>query len=318
MIEISIIIPVYNSEKYISKCLDSIISQENSPFIEVILIDDGSTDRTPLIIKSYFKKYSFIKLISQSNQKQSVARNNGLKIASGKYVMFIDSDDYLESNMLSTMYEQMKVNQTDLCVCGIRKIYNNRHETEIKSCLQNSEDEIADYLVKHQEMDVGLWNKLFKLDIILENEIQFENGNFFEDTLFVFKYLCHVKQGITFIEIPLYNLLKREESTTTTYNKNIEIYAVKLLNKLESYLLEKQLERYLPLLIVLESRLLIHIIHHNLKFNTIDKNRKIKGILQQISIKTLLKLPIKYGISVLLLKLSPSIYEQLYLSKKGV
>jgi len=316
--QISIIIPVYNSEKFIAKCLDSIINQLHCPLIEIILIDDGSKDNTPDIIKGYSKKYSFIKVITQENQKQSAARNNGLKHATGKYVMFIDSDDYLEKTMLSDMYNLIEMEKTDLCICGIKKIFNSRVELEIESCLKKSGNHIGDFLTKHKEMDVGLWNKIFKLDIIQKNNLNFENGNFFEDTLFVFKYLCNISQGISFLEKPLYNLLKREESTTTTYNPSIEYYAIKLNSKVREYIKIKQLDKYIGYLPVLQIRNMIHIIHHNMKFNNENREEKIKEILAEIDYKFIFTLPLKYKLALVFLKSSPNLYERLYLRKKNV
>ena len=100
MPKVSVIVPVYNVEKYLNKCLDSLINQTFNDF-EIIIINDGSPDDSKQIIEKYKSKYNdFIKVINQSNQGLSASRNNGLKIASGAYIMFADSDDYLELNML--------------------------------------------------------------------------------------------------------------------------------------------------------------------------------------------------------------------------
>ncbi|GEB77518.1 glycosyl transferase [Sporolactobacillus inulinus] len=284
----------------------------------MIIVDDGSIDGTLSILQKYAEKYDFIKVKTQENQKQSAARNNGLKQASGKYILFVDSDDYLEENMLSEMYKTIENDRTDLCICGIKKIFHNRTEVEIRSCLQNSTDCIADYLVHHQEMDVGVWNKLFKKDILIDNNIQFENENFFEDTLFVFKYLCNITHNISFIEKPLYNLIKRENSTTTNYSPDIEIYSGLLIGKIKAYLTKKELESYESYVDVVEIRNLIHIVHHNIKFNRINKKEKINMLLSNISFKMLIKMPSKYKIALLLMKFSPTLYEKFYLRKKNI
>ncbi|WP_379970613.1 glycosyltransferase family 2 protein [Ectobacillus sp. sgz5001026] len=313
---ISIIIPVYNSESYIGRCLDRILTKANSDLFEIIAIDDGSTDQTPVILQKYAEEYDFVTVLTQPNMKQSAARNNGLRHATGTYVMFMDSDDYAEEDMLATMHNLIEREQSDLCICGIRKVFLNRTELETRSCLMDSQDYLADFLTKHQEMDVGLWNKVFLRSIIEEHQLVFENGNFFEDTLFVFKYLCHIQKGISFIEKPLYNLVKREESTTTTYNPEIEFYASALYQKMKEYLSENQLVRYEDELSVLEVRNIIHIIHHNIKFN---KNHitKIKSLLSDINYNLLFRLPTKYRIALLLLKLNPVFYEKMYTYKKS-
>ncbi|GGL50609.1 glycosyltransferase family 2 protein [Sporolactobacillus putidus] len=318
MKQISIIIPVYNSEHLIAGCLDSIIHQEKRPPIEIILVNDGSTDGTLAVLEKYEKEYDFIKVVTQENQKQSAARNNGLKQASGKYVMFFDSDDYLEDGMLSAMYDTIEADKSDLCICGIKKIFPDRTETETESCLKNSSDPIADFLTHHREMDVGLWNKIFRLDKIRQNGLVFENGNFFEDTLFVFKYICNISEGISFVERPLYNLFKRENSTTTKYNADIEIYSGRLVRKIKEYLREKGLEEDSPYVDVLETRNLIHIVHHNLKFNQTNKDEKIRQLLSGVNLQTFRYMSNKYRIALLLMKISPSLYEKIYLRKKNV
>ncbi|QAA21556.1 glycosyltransferase family 2 protein [Sporolactobacillus terrae] len=318
MASISIIIPAYNAAKQISKCLDSIIFQTNRPDIEVIVVDDGSTDSTLSILNRYAKQYKYITVYQQKNQKQSAARNNGLKRANGKYIMFFDSDDFLEDNMLSSMYQAIEKGKNDLCICGIKKIFNNRIELETKSCLKNSSDYLADYLTHHKEMDVGLWNKIFKKDIIDEYNLILENGNFFEDTLFVFKYLCHVRSEIVFIEKPLYNLMKRENTTTTKYTPEIEYFSCLLVRKISSYLNKMHLKNYQDYLNTLFTRNIIHVIHHNMKFNQVDKEKNISRLVSEINLKSFKYLPRNYKIALLALKINWSLYEKFYSRKKGI
>lgn len=315
MCQVSVIIPVYNSEKYITRCLDSVINQKKAPSIEIIIIDDGSTDSTPNILQEYKKKYRFIKVLTQKNQKQSVARNNGLSAASGKYILFVDSDDYLDATMISSMYNAIELEKTDLCVCGIEKIFNNRTEQEITCCFEKSERIIADYLTKQREMDVGLWNKLFKRSLIEEHHLAFENGNFFEDTLFVFKYLCNISQNISFIERPLYHLVKREESTTTSFSPEIEEYSLKLIAKTRAYLHEKELDEYERYISIFETRCLIHIIHHHIKYNNQNKVEKMRELLSKLDNKSIGYLPLKYKLAVIFLKINPMMYSKVYRQK---
>ena len=115
--KISIIVPIYNVEKYLPKCIDSIINQtlEN---IEIILVNDGSTDSCAEIIESYANKDNRIKVIHKKNGGQSSARNMGLDIAKGEYIGFVDSDDWLHYDMYENMYKSIKKVNSDLCVCG--------------------------------------------------------------------------------------------------------------------------------------------------------------------------------------------------------
>ncbi len=316
MPDISVIIPAYNTEKYIAKCLDSILAQEINN-MEVIVIDDGSTDNTYQIVKQYSCKYPEIKLFKQKNLKISAARNNGLKKASGKYVIFIDSDDYLEKNMFKQMYTRIEEDNSDLCICGINKLFTNRKEIEVESCLKNSDDIIADYLIKHKEMDVGIWNKMFRKKIIDNNNICFENGHFFEDTLFVFKYICHINK-ISFIEKPLYNLLKRGDSVSTSYRPEIVKHAENLYEKVHEYLRMINKEDYYRYIYYLKVRTKMHLIHHNIKYNKKNMQQKVGGLIRDISLKGLTKFPYKYAAAILLLKTLPKLYINFYQNRKSL
>lgn len=295
------------------------MKQKNTPSYEIILVDDGSTDHTPVILQKLKEKYSFIKVITQQNLKQSAARNNGLDNAKGKYVMFIDSDDTVDEKMLSLLYKSIEKEKTDLSICGIQKVFSNRTEDETVSCLKNSKNYLADYLTKNQEMDVGLWNKLFKRKIIEKNQLRFENGNFFEDTIFVFKYLCNITHGISFIEEPLYFLTKREKSTTTSFNPDIEKYGLLVNQKMKDYIYRKGFQGYERYLSVHEMRIIIHLIHHHLKFNTVNKHGAVKELLSRVRLtQDTFLLPFKYQMALILLKVFPQVYEKMYLSKKSI
>ncbi len=121
-ITISVVVPVYNVEKYISHCLDSIIKQKGD--FEIIIVDDGSTDSTPKIIKEYAQKHSNIKLITQKNQGVSSARNRGLKASSSKYITFVDSDDWLEPNAFSKAIDILKKDKPDILVASHFDVYD--------------------------------------------------------------------------------------------------------------------------------------------------------------------------------------------------
>ena len=112
MIDLSIIIPAYNCEKTISRCLDSLVNQNVSK--EIIVVNDGSTDGTLDILNKYANNYDFIKVITQENQGQSVARNHGLKIASGKYCFFCDSDDYIDKNLFDKLLPYINKNKVHI------------------------------------------------------------------------------------------------------------------------------------------------------------------------------------------------------------
>ena len=113
---ISIIIPVYNSENYLKKCIDSVLSQTYKD-IEVIIVNDGSKDNSDKICKNYADQDSRIKYYSQKNSGVSVTRNNGIKYSSGAYIAFLDSDDYIESNFCEIMLRELEKESSDMCIC---------------------------------------------------------------------------------------------------------------------------------------------------------------------------------------------------------
>ena len=122
MAKVSIIVPVYNAQKYLSQCLDSLLNQTLKE-TEIICVDDGSADDSVDIINQYSSKDRRVKLIRQKNSYAGVARNNGLKQAAGEYVVFVDADDFFERDMLRSMYAQAKKDNAEICLCSGR-IFN--------------------------------------------------------------------------------------------------------------------------------------------------------------------------------------------------
>ena len=164
--KISLIIPVYNSEKYLSKCLDSIINQTFSlKNIEVIIINDGSTDNSEKIIMRYEKKLNII-YKKQKNEGQSSARNKGIKLAKGKYLTFIDSDDYIDKKMLSIMYKEADNNNLDIITCDLAKVKGNSI-IHIKDRISN--DETRNFILTK----TGPCNMLIKKEIIDKYNFKF-------------------------------------------------------------------------------------------------------------------------------------------------
>ena len=125
MDKISIILPVYNVEKYVEKCLNSIKNQDYKNF-EAIIVDDGSKDKSVEIIEAFIKKDDRFKLYHKENGGLSDARNFGMNFVTGKFVIFIDSDDYIENKMLTTLYENITKEKADVSICGIYNIYINK------------------------------------------------------------------------------------------------------------------------------------------------------------------------------------------------
>jgi len=166
MHKVSIIVPVYNMEKYLRKCLDSLINQtyEN---IEIIIINDGSTDNSDEIINEYAKKHNNIVYYSKENEGVSLTRNRGLDLATGEYIMFVDSDDYVSSDIVETLINLAVNNDLDIVTSDIIKFYTDGTEEYFKTNKEFSVDEVKNYIIG----DSGPCAKLFKKEII--NKIRF-------------------------------------------------------------------------------------------------------------------------------------------------
>ena len=131
MIDVSVIVPVYNTEKYLEKCLDSIVNQTFNNY-EIIIINDGSPDNSETIIQEYLKKYpQKIKYYKKENGGLSEARNMGILKSSGKYLMFVDSDDYISEDMIEKLYNCIETQDSDMAICNMIKIDSKNNSTKI-------------------------------------------------------------------------------------------------------------------------------------------------------------------------------------------
>lgn len=324
-LDLSIIIPMYNAQDTIKECIDSIELQDTEFKFEIIVVDDGSTDNSVNLLRNLIFDFNNIFLIQQKNSKQSVARNNGLKKAQGKYVMFFDCDDTIEPNMLNKMINLMNENN-QLVMCGIKKIFNNKVIIENQSVLGRSsskEDLIIKYLTKNKEFDVGLWDKIFKLDIIKNNKLIFENGNFFEDSLFILKYLyfCDLDK-IKFINDQFYDLYKRSgKSTTTKFDSNVDLLANQYVYRVDTFLKSTNLRMSKYVFDAFKIRIYMYLVHHHIKYDSSWDARKQIKKLSFIKGYSLFKVCIyidrSYFFAFILARYFPIIYIFLYQTKYG-
>lgn len=196
---ISIIVPVYNVELYLEECIGSILKQtyEN---IEILLIDDGSTDNSPQICDSYAKKDTRIKVIHKENGGQALARNVGIKNAQGSYYMFIDSDDYIDAYMVEKLYKALKQSDSDMAMCNIKYIYENIPETQldvspIKDEVLSSEEAINKLFSEKYWYYIGACNKLHKRK--LWDNFEFPEGYIHEDEAVIHRIFKKCKRIVT-------------------------------------------------------------------------------------------------------------------------
>ncbi|MGH4052351.1 MAG: glycosyltransferase family 2 protein [Clostridium sp.] len=200
MPEISIIVPVYNGEKYINKCIEMIINQTFKDF-ELIIIDDGSTDKSADMCNEYARKDTRIKVISKKNQGTWAARNRGIDESIGKYIIFFDCDDWYEDDLLKEMYETIKGKDVDLVISGQTNVTVDESGETLKRVKVlnaehhfNTKNEILDnyILLRKEEIGDTLWNKIYKSEIIKKYDLKFENYKRGEDTLFNVNYYQNI------------------------------------------------------------------------------------------------------------------------------
>ena len=188
--DISIIVPVYNTEKYLERCLTSLIEQTKKE-IEIIIINDGSTDNSEKIIKKY--KDSRIKYIKNVNQGIGATRNEGIERAQGKYLMFVDSDDYIEQDTCEVLFTKAEKDNLDMVICDFYRECENgeKKEERILDFENTTIKETPELLYK---INLSPWNKLYSTKMIKDNNILFEEELKYEDTPFVFISMDKSKQ----------------------------------------------------------------------------------------------------------------------------
>ncbi|CUQ11711.1 Chondroitin polymerase [Turicibacter sanguinis] len=266
--KVSVIIPVYNGEKYLEKCIQSVLNQTYIN-LEVIIIDDGSRDSSLVILEKLVKKDNRVIVLKQQNSGVAVARNRGLDVCSGDFVVFIDSDDFVDLKFIEQLVSTMITNDCDLILSGYCRIY-------IRDTIQKKEyysfpdrkmtrnDFLEDIFCYLDRMLIqGPCFKLFKTEIIKKNNIKFEETiQFGEDTVFIYNYLKHIEE-IYNLDVTLYNYINYSNNSLSTkplgQKTDIFLYLYSILKKMfiENNLFNSEIKtqlnkRYCNLLIYLQ------------------------------------------------------------------
>lgn len=208
---ITIIVPIYNVENYLQRCIDSLINQTYRN-IEILLINDGSKDNSLSICQENCLKDSRIKLISQQNHGLAYTRNVGIQNATGKYVMFVDSDDYIHPQMTETLYKNLIAENAEISSCGHAEVYDNGFINVLnkkKIYKTYTAEEALQVFLFTYEIDIICWNKLFLKSLF--NGIYFPENKLFEDHYTVYKIIDKAHK-IVFDSTPLYFYCKRNDS----------------------------------------------------------------------------------------------------------
>lgn len=224
MKKVSIIIPIYNSEKYVNKCIDSIIKQTMFSDIELILINDGSKDNSFKIIEEYSKEYQNIKVYNQENMGIAKTRNKGIKLANSKYIMFIDNDDWIENDYVEKYYKEIINTKSDVVVGGYKRCTYNK--TLFIKKIINKMDIYA---------QIAPWAKIYNKQFLLDNKIEFFSHPIGEDVFFSIK-LYNKSNKIKIINYVGYNWFYNIESVSNSQHKkgDKDLQFLKLIDKVKS------------------------------------------------------------------------------------
>lgn len=276
---ISVIVPIYKVEKYLNKCVDSIINQTYKN-LEIILVDDGSPDTCPQICDEYAKQDGRIKVIHKENGGLSDARNAGMKIANGDYISFIDSDDYIAPDMINELYNSIIKFNADIAECNVYNVFEDKIEEYNKDefAFYDSNYSIMQAYIKDYAIKTVVWNKLYKIEVL--RDILFEVGKYNEDEFFTYLALAN-SQRLVHIDFYGYYYIQRSGSIMG------EGYSLRKLDSLEGLAKRAMfIEDKYPDLYYLELKSIsISCLNHYqelLKNRQIDKNgdgrRKVKFI----------------------------------------
>lgn len=225
MTKLSIIVPVYNVSRYLRRCIDS-LSFLLSGNTEMIIVNDGSTDNSLVIAEEFAKSFSNVSVITQSNAGLSAARNTGLRHACGEYVWFVDSDDYICEDGFAAVYDDMASSKYDVIVFGRINDYGNKKQKDV-ALIDRAYSTGIDYFrssINHDVYRTNAWDKIFRKDVILKNNIFFVEGKLYEDMLFcqhVFSKAGWVKQCAAYPYV--YNLSNYGSITKQVRLKDLDV-----------------------------------------------------------------------------------------------
>lgn len=207
---VSVVVPVYNVENYLAQCLDSLIYQTYEK-IEIICVNDGSTDQSSKILENYCSLDSRIKIINQENQGLSAARNTGLQNVSGQLVVFVDSDDWLEKTAISSTYKVFENNDVDFVCYGTMYRYegNSKNDRCARQYAQNEIKSPNGFWITR--VAVSAWAKMYRVEFLKKNELTFPVGLYYEDFPFYFSCLSFAKKVALSPDV-LYNYRIRNDS----------------------------------------------------------------------------------------------------------
>ena len=231
--KISVIVPVYNTEKYLRDCLESLVSQTLKE-MEIVVVNDGSTDSSRQIIDEYVQNYPdrFV-IVDQTNQGQAVARNKALNLCKGEYIGFLDSDDTAKSEMFEKMYNGALETKADMVVCDYEYIAGSGVLLRSVKSFKDQKDMFIDCFVDP-------WNKVYRAEVLKDNDVRFPEGYFYEDTGWFIMSIPFVN-SVAKINEPLIQHYKREGSSMTALDDRRVEHIFPVLQKVLDFYSDKGL-----------------------------------------------------------------------------
>lgn len=218
MVKVSVITAVYNVEAYLEKCLDSLLAQ-TLPELEIIAVNDGSTDGSQQILERYMEKTDKLKCFYKENGGAAAARNYGLQFATGAYVGYVDSDDFVDAEMFQVLYEKAVSNDSDIVECNLRHTYATGEDIEVMERFYKRGELLCfgRYVV---------WNKLYRRDWLMESKAGFPAGYIYEDVAFVANLTPYIRR-YDYVDIaPVHYVQRRSSINNSTSEKTMHILPV--------------------------------------------------------------------------------------------
>lgn len=300
--KVSVIVPVYNSEKYLDRCIKSILNQKLED-MEVILVNDGSTDKSLEIIKKYAKESDRIKIINKPNKGVSSARNSGIDAAGGDYIGFVDADDWIHPDMYKNMYEKITKTQSDICICNYiveypdhsRKMILNTKKTVLDK--KNQINRLILNMISPKDLNINSYSimgsacrLLIKRDLIMENNIRFPIGiHLMEDLIFCIEAFIKCKKIVIDKGFYYHYFI----DTVTSKRKDINMIHKNVNNILERIIKENNLYKMAePRLNIRYINMCLNLISHEVQVSNekkfSDKLKTIRNICEDKKLKNIL------------------------------
>lgn len=235
---VSVIVPIYNLEKYLDKCIESLLGQTYKN-LEIWLVDDGSKDSSGAICDKYGAMDERIRVLHQKNGGAAAARNAALKVCTGEYLTFVDGDDYIDENLIKVLVDAMEKQEAQISICGWQDVYEN---TVVEKSPSVGEMDIYDTeaalenMLYQRRYDTAMWAKLYQRELF--EDILFPIGNLYEDIAIIYKVFARAKK-VVYVDYAGYYYLLRQQGTTLQAFKPGKMDLIDVVDEMAAFLLER-------------------------------------------------------------------------------